>query len=324
MQPQNDHAVAPRSAAASTRAAARLRRGLTGDEGALASLVDLEPVDERDALDTLLTIHALHTAPLRDLGGTEWFQHHPAIAMLKIRLERDLVTRLDAQAATLDVADAPMASMRRIAALDLVPPVYQWVAERASLDELVEFVAIEGGPDGGFDDLVAIAQVGIDGQAKVTLGANYWDEMGRGTLDEVHTELHRRLSRALDLPRLSNDELPLEALSRSSLNGVLATNRALQPEMIGALGILELQAGPRCRKVVQALRRLDAPADALPFYEEHARTDPRHGKEWLDEGVAPLIEAEPEWGARIVRGAKWRSCVNRDLFTALERRFVRS
>jgi hypothetical protein len=201
--------------------------------------------------------------------------------------------------------------------------VYEWLATDASLGEVVDFMAIEGGPDGGFDDLVAIAQIGLAGLPKLALGANYWDEMGRGSLEAVHTELHQRLTRALDVPQLPLEELPIEALERAALNGLLATNRALQPEMIGALGLLELQAGPRCRRVVAALHRLDAPGDAFPFYEEHASADPRHGKDWLDRGVSSLVQTLPEWGPRIVRGARWRSAVNCRLFTALYARFQR-
>jgi hypothetical protein len=102
---------------------------------------------------------------------------------------------------------------------------------------------------------------------------------------------------------------------------VLATNRHLHREMVGALGLIELQAGPRCRKVVAALRRLDAPADALPFYEEHAVADPRHGKDWVDHAVATLAE-DPGWATGMVRGARWRSLVNRRFFDAMAARFV--
>jgi hypothetical protein len=87
--------------------------------------------------------------------------------------------------------------------------------------------------------------------------------------------------------------------------------------MLGALGLLEMQAGPRCRAVVRALRRLDAPADSFPFYEEHAVADPRHGKEWLERVVAPLAR-DPEWARRMIRGARWRADVN-DRFFAMAR-----
>jgi hypothetical protein len=105
------------------------------------------------------------------------------------------------------------------------------------------------------------------------------------------------------------------------LGGLLATNRWLQPEMLGALGLLELQAGPRCRKVVAALERIGAGEDALDFYVEHAAVDPRHGKDWVDKAVAPFDD-DPRWGPGIVRGARWRSIVNAGFFDAMAGLFV--
>mgnify|MGYP002140146630 CR=1 FL=1 len=49
-----------------------------------------------------------------------------------------------------------------------------------------------------------------------------------------------------------------------------------------------------------ALDRLDAPTEAAPFYAEHAGTDPRHGKEWLDAALVPLADAHPDWAPRFV------------------------
>jgi hypothetical protein len=111
------------------------------------------------------------------------------------------------------------------------------------------------------------------------------------------------------------------ALDRSLLGSLLATNRWLQPEMVGALGLIELQAGPRCRKVVRGMERLGASDDALAFYAEHQQADPRHGKDWLDHVITPLSE-DPEWAARIVRGARWRSAVNAAFFAEMGRRFA--
>ena len=62
--------------------------------------------------------------------------------------------------------------------------------------------------------------------------------------------------------------------------------------------------------MVQGFDRCGAPADAYPFYVEHAQTDPRHGIGWLEEAVRPVLEEKPEWGDRIVRGAIWRARVN--------------
>ncbi len=273
-----------------------------------------EPSDERDAIAALLEIYDIWLSPLEALGDRARFQNHPGIAALKWRLEERFVAQLDEwirppSPTSVDVPDA----LRRIAR-QADDSVYDWIASSADWSQLATFLAIEGGPDGGFDDLVAICQIGIRGEAKVTLAQNYWDEMGRGSHAAVHTVLHDRLVAAVHMPTIRRAELPISALYRNALNGLLATNRWLQPEMLGALGLLELLAGPRCRRVVRALERLSAPADAFPFYEEHASTDPRHGKEWLDGALAPLVTAHPEWAAGVVRGATWRSAVSTRFF----------
>jgi hypothetical protein len=286
-------------------------------------LAGRSPRDEADALRCLLAVHDLSLAPVDALGGRERWQHHPAVAELRWRLEEDLVASLDRRdraTAWRLPAEAP-AAMRAVATVDLVPDVYRWLATAASADELAAFLALEGGPDGGFDDLVAACQIGLDGGAKLELARNYWDEMGQGSPDRVHTELHRKLARSLDLPEVPREEQPVEALERAALGSLLATNRALQPELVGALGLLELQAGPRCRKVVEGLRRIGADEDALDFYDEHATVDPHHGKAWVDEVVAPL-SASPRWAAGMVRGARWRSLVNAAFFAAMGRRFM--
>ena len=164
--------------------------------------------------------------------------------------------------------------------------------------------------------------MGLFGSAKMELATNYWDEMGNGDPAAVHTTLHDQLVAAIDMPRIPAAEQPVSALARSALGGLFATNRWLQPEMLGALGLLELQAGPRCRLVLKAFDRLDAPADAYPFYVEHAEVDPIHGKDWMDKAIVPTVTERPEWGPRIVKGAWWRSSVNLSFFEAVRRDLV--
>jgi hypothetical protein len=295
--------------------AARLRSAIS------TPAIDATHVPYREALATLLDVYELHLAPIDQLAGAEHWQHDPRVARVKGQLEAVFRTHLGHDDAGHDDVDA-VSAFRHIARADLVPPVYDWLADAATCDDLAEFLAFEGGPDADFDDLVALCQVGLEGTPKLTLAANYWDEMGRGDLDAVHTELHREMADALELRAIPVDELPVPALERKALGGLLATNRALQPEMLGALGLLECQAGPRCRRVVAGLRRLGVPDGALPFYEEHAVADPRHGKDWIDGALTPVVERSPEWGPRIVRGARWRADVNRRFFAAMADRFA--
>ena len=85
--------------------------------------------------------------------------------------------------------------------------------------------------------------------------------------------------------------------------------------------MIECQAGPRCRRVVTALRRLGAPEAAVAFYAEHAAADPHHGKDWIDSAIAPLVHQRPAWGPRILTGAWWRISVNHRFFLAMEQHF---
>jgi hypothetical protein len=291
--------------------AERLDRALT--TGTFAAFP--EPADRRDRFLTLLRIYDLRLGPV--VCGSRYAEH-PAVAALKWSLESAWLAELGTLSDPLVSGDA-VAGMRALAARDRLPEAYEWVARSASWPEVVRFLALEGGPDGGFDDLVAMCQVGLTGSAKLELGQNYWDEMGNGSASAVHTVLHDRLVAAIDMPRVPLSAQPVEALERAALGGLLSTNHWLQPEMLGALGLIELQAGPRCRKVLAAFDRLGAPAEAYPFYVEHAEVDPRHGKDWLDNAIVPTLAERPDWASRIVQGALWRSSVNAAFFDVIWR-----
>lgn len=285
----------------------------------LASALPAAPRDERERLLLLHQVYELHLAPVQRLGERARLQGDPRVAALKSRLEQEWVAELppapDDPALTEpeQVAEA----LRDMAVRDRLPPAYHWLAKEASWPQVRAFLAMEGGPDGGFDDLVALCQVGLTGSAKGELARNYWDEMGDGDPDAVHTVLHEQLVRALDLPSVRPEDQPVAALERTALNGLLATNRWLQPEMIGALGMTELQAGPRCRMVLRAFERVGGvPEQAFPFYRVHAEVDPVHGRDWVEKAVLPLVAQTPEWGPRIVRGALWRNQTNLRFFAA--------
>ena len=285
----------------------------------LALPFDADPRGRRERLLVLQQVYALHLSPVQQLGDLARLQGDPRVAEVKTRLEAEWLAELD------DGDELPRPrdpegvaeALLDIAVRDRLPAAYRWLAKEADWSQVLQFLALEGGPDGGFDDLVALCQVGLSGSAKSELAQNYWDEMGNGDAAEVHTTLHEQLVAALDLQPVPAEHQPTEALERSALNGLLATNRWLQPEMVGALGMTELQAGPRCRMVLQAFERLGgAPEEAFPFYRVHAEVDPVHGRDWVEKAVLPLVAECPEWGPRIVRGAHWRNRTNLRFFAA--------
>src|ERR1019366_1527049 len=111
----------------------RLRSALVDGPDALDALVGAEAVDRRDGVLALLRIHDLHLAPLKDLAGSVRWQHHPAIADLKWRLERTFIGSVRAYDAerTWTLPTDPVRALRMIAQADRVPAVYDWLADQA-------------------------------------------------------------------------------------------------------------------------------------------------------------------------------------------------
>ena len=243
------------------------------------------------------------------------------MAQIKLVLERRFRARLGGDD-PVSVADDVTEAFRAIAHEDMVPSVYDWLAGAADRADLVEFLALEGGPDADFDDLVALCQIGLSGLPKLTLARQL---LGRdGTRGDSSARAHRaapRHGRRRSACRADPHGSPArsKASERRALNGYLATNRALQPEMLGSLGLLECQAGPRCRRVVAGAAPPRRPArPRFPFYEEHATADPRHGKDWIDGTLAPVVVDHPEWALRILRGravarSRERAVLRRDI-----------
>lgn len=260
----------------------------------------------------LIEIYDGLLGPLSESGEAARSAAHPDVLARKWEWESEWLTELQGICRSTDgvTGGSPASMMRTLAARHRIPEVYSWLAASANRDQLLCFLGAEGGPDAGFDDLVAVAQLGLGGEAKLELATNYWDELGNGLLAGIHTELHRDTCSILGvhptpLPRMSE-----RALERAAFTGLLATNHWLQPELLGALGMVELQAGPRCRQVLKAMQRLGAPSEAQEFYRVHAEVDPRHGADWLTHVIEPLSQRYPAWGERFISGARWRLALN--------------
>ena len=76
-------------------------------------------------------------------------------------------------------------------------PLFPWLAEEASLEELRWFFEQEAAGEAGFDDLVAYTQVKLPVSAKLELARNYWDEMGRGDMRGLHGPMLDDLARTM-------------------------------------------------------------------------------------------------------------------------------
>ncbi len=183
-------------------------------------------------------------------------------------------------------------------------PLFPWLARHATKDEMRWFLQQERAGEAGFDDLVALTQVKLPTLAKLELGRNYWDELGRGREVAMHGPMLERLAEALEL---ETEESPVwESLALANLMSALACHRDLAFQSVGALGAVELTAPARCEQVNAGLRRLGVEGHARKYYAVHATMDVKHSTTWNREAIAPLVSEDPSRALAIAEGALLR------------------
>jgi hypothetical protein len=181
-------------------------------------------------------------------------------------------------------------------------PLFCWLAEQASLDEMRWFLTQEAAGEAGFEDLVAYAQVKLPARAKLELARNYWDEMGRGNIKGMHGPMLDRLVEALALaPEI--DTTIWESLALANAMTAMATTRRYAFHAIGALGAIELTAPARARATAAGLRRLGLSGKQRHYFDLHAILDVKHSAAWNEEAIGPLVAGDPRRAAALAEGA---------------------
>ncbi len=184
-------------------------------------------------------------------------------------------------------------------------PLFAWLAEEASLEQMKWFLEQEAAGEAGFDDLVAYAQVKLPAQAKLELARNYWDEMGRGNPKGRHGPMLDYVVESLGLEPSIDATVP-ESLALANAMTAMATNRRYAWHAIGALGVIELTAPARSAATAAGMKRLGLDAKARRYFDLHAVLDVKHSAAWNEEALRPLVAEEPRRAAAIAEGALMR------------------
>jgi hypothetical protein len=184
-------------------------------------------------------------------------------------------------------------------------PLFPWLAEEASRDEIRWFFEQEAAGEAGFDDLVAYTQVKLPAQAKLELARNYWDEMGRGNAKGMHGPMLDALSEKLAVnPAIENTVW--ESLALANAMTAMATSRRYAWHSVGALGAIELTAPARSALVAKGLRRIGLSDSERRYFDVHAVLDLKHSADWNREALRPLVAEDPRRAAMIAEGALMR------------------
>jgi len=184
-------------------------------------------------------------------------------------------------------------------------PLFPWLAEACSLDEMKWFLTQEVAGEAGFEDLTAMTQVKMPVRPKLELARNYWDEMGRGNAKGMHGPLLDYLAERLGLePKVETTVWESLALANTMVG--LAANRRYAYHSIGALGVIELTAPGRAALVATGLKRLGVPSHDRHYFDLHAILDVKHSAAWNAEVIHPLVAEDPRVAHAIAEGALMR------------------
>jgi hypothetical protein len=199
-------------------------------------------------------------------------------------------------------------------------PLFPWLAERATHEEMRWFLAQEVAGEAGFDDLLAMTQVKMPEQAKLEMARNYWDEMGRGAANGMHGPMLGRLARAFGI-KSTLEETVAEALALGNLMVALAYNRRYAFQSVGALGVIEMTAPTRVGYVNEGLRRLGIGARDRHYFALHATLDIRHSEAWNREVLLPLVSEDHRRARAIAEGALMRLLCGKRCFECYRAHF---
>ena len=197
-------------------------------------------------------------------------------------------------------------------------PLFPWLVEFATIDEMRWFLSQEISGEAGFDDLIAWTQLRMPEQVKLELARNYWDELGRGHARGMHGPMLHRL--ALEL-QLGDHPVPIVWEARALANTMvgLAANRRYAYQSLGALGVIELTAPGRASQVNEGLRRCGVSAHARQYYALHATLDRKHSETWNREILRTLVRDQPEVAPWLAEGALARLEAGRRCFERYRR-----
>jgi hypothetical protein len=192
--------------------------------------------------------------------------------------------------------------------------LYTFLASDATRAQLEWFLKMECAGEAAFDDLVALAQVGTRGEVKMEMASNYWDEMGRGRSQAVHTHLFHQLIDDLGIAAPDAGELPWEVLSGINLMIWSCIHRRNAFRAQGVLGAVELLAPQRCTRVVHGATRLGIRKKTVVYYGAHAIIDIGHAEGWLTHVISAQVRELPDARLGIAEGLIARADASLDYF----------
>jgi hypothetical protein len=165
----------------------------------------------------------------------------------------------------------------------------------------------------------------LTGHAKAAFVAIEFDEFGAGRGDQLHQKLFADLLSAagLDAGYLAYlDHVPAESLAVVNLMSMFGLHRSWRGAAVGHFASTEITSPPGSHRLVQALRRLNAPERCVRFYAEHVEADAVHEQVVRNDVVGNLVADEPDLDHDVVFGIRARDLVEERLSAHMMKSWV--
>lgn len=281
-----------------------------------AQMLDIgDIIEDEDLQLALFCLYELHYGGLD--GVDDRWEWNPGLLGIRQLLEapfekalRSAAHRCAAQtslppAETLS-SDNVAAILFELAARDGGPSVSRYVAKKASVEHLREFLIHKSMYQLKEADPHTWAIPRLAGRAKAALVEIQADEYGGGRPDRMHSAMFARTMRGLGLEDQFGayaDAVPAISLASVNMMSLFGLNRRLRGAIAGHLAIYEMTSSRPNQLYGQGFRRHGFGAGVTAYFDEHVEADAVHEQIAGRDLAGGLVEAEPDLLADVLFGA---------------------
>lgn len=272
-------------------------------------------IEDEDLQLALFCLYELHYGGLD--GVDDHWEWNPGVLGIRQLLEapfenalRSAAHRCDAQTGlppseTLS-SDDVAAILFELAARDSGPSVSRYIAKKASVEHLREFLIHKSMYQLKEADPHTWAIPRLAGRAKAALVEIQADEYGGGRPDRMHSAMFARTMTGLGLEDQFGayvDAVPAISLASVNMMSLFGLNRRLRGAIAGHLAIYEMTSSRPNQLYGQGFRRHGFGAEVTAYFDEHVEADAVHEQIAGRDLAGGLVEAEPDLLADVLLGA---------------------
>jgi len=282
---------------------AQLRDAATA---AIAATEDI--LRDEDIQSALFTLYELHYGGIDGVADDwEWDPDLLAArALVEHAFEASLRAVVPVPERPEPTADAVAAALFALAAADAGPSLSRFVARKADLDQVRQFLMHRTIYTLKEADPHSWGIPRLSGRAKAALVEIQSDEYGAGRPTRMHSAIFARTVRAAGLDDAYGvyvDAVPAVTLASLNTMTMFGLHRRLRGAIVGHLAAFEMTSSIPNKLYGDGFRRLGFDQDATWYFDEHVEADAVHEQIAGRDLAGGLVEADPSMLDDVLFGA---------------------